>query len=582
MTATYTIEPWDPGYGLAYSADAEAASTAELDLDLELPASLWQPVDPDLYGPVPKTLLFLDGVRRIDARVWVQGSVRPVPGIAASIAAGLVRCSDGCPAEIVGVVVERDLITAAPDATDLVTRAAAYKVQRARDGSLDELSLTLQQCLARVEATLASSTGSDPGLLVVDGPLRGRTHLTNAVGYIKTHHTTYLPDTHAAVVAALKPGQRSPAFTMGTSWRRHSWYLQLDRVDGVPWAGVVRLECSADLAAAQVTELADLTARVLPPLASTPHKDPRAPQNLVPIGGLERQLRHRLGDQQVLYRSLRAAARLWSMPAGWRSAVAWPDDAVLVGEDGDLGAVTQAESGEDAGDVAFDGCLAEVEAGGDLGVGQPRRDKPDYVALPLAQAARGASGRGGGGRAAAEVFDQAAGDGRGEQRLAGADRADGAGQLLAGGVLEQEAAGSGLHGVVDVLVEVEGGQHEDLGPAAASGKLGGCLDAVESGHADVHQDDVRVQAACLCECLAAVAGFARDAEIWFGFHQHAQALADQVLVVGDQHADHGGSPIGSQAQTVNPPPGRGPARRSPPNSATRSRMPVNPCPPASP
>ena len=62
-------------------------------------------------------------------------------------------------------------------------------------------------------------------------------------------------------------------------------------------------------APAEVTRLADLTARLLPPLASTPHKNPRAPQNLVPIGGLERELRHRLGDQQLLYRSLRAAVR---------------------------------------------------------------------------------------------------------------------------------------------------------------------------------------------------------------------------------------------------------------------------------
>ncbi len=54
--------------------------------------------------------------------------------------------------------------------------------------------------------------------------------------------------------------------------------------------------------------LADLTARLLPPLASAPHKDPRAPQNLVPIGGLERELRRRLGDQQLLYRALRSAA----------------------------------------------------------------------------------------------------------------------------------------------------------------------------------------------------------------------------------------------------------------------------------
>jgi hypothetical protein len=101
---------------------------------------------------------------------------------------------------------------------------------------------------------------------------------------------------------------------MGTSWRRTSWYLQLPSTAGVPWSGVVRIECPAELPAAQVTALADLTARVLPPLASTPHKDPRAPQNLVPIGGLERELRRRLGDQQLLYRALRSAAMLSGSP----------------------------------------------------------------------------------------------------------------------------------------------------------------------------------------------------------------------------------------------------------------------------
>ena len=30
-------------------------------------------------------------------------------------------------------------------------------------------------------------------LLVIDGPLRGRTHLDRTVGYIKTHHASYLP-----------------------------------------------------------------------------------------------------------------------------------------------------------------------------------------------------------------------------------------------------------------------------------------------------------------------------------------------------------------------------------------------------
>jgi hypothetical protein len=140
--------------------------------------------------------------------------------------------------------------------------------------------------------------------------LRGRTHLERTVGYIKSHHTAYLPAEQARTVAMLAPGQRTPAFTMGTSWRRHSWYLRLPGAAGAlaPWSGVVRLECSADLPTPEVTRLADLTALLLPPLASSPHKDPRAPQNLVPIGGLERDLRHRLGDQQFLYRALRAAA----------------------------------------------------------------------------------------------------------------------------------------------------------------------------------------------------------------------------------------------------------------------------------
>jgi hypothetical protein len=43
--------------------------------------------------------------------------------------------------------------------------------------------------------------------------------------------------------------------------------------------------------------------------------------------------------------------------------VAWPDDAVFVGVDGDLHPVAQAEFGEDMGDVALDGGFAEVEPG---------------------------------------------------------------------------------------------------------------------------------------------------------------------------------------------------------------------------
>jgi hypothetical protein len=311
---TFSIDPWDPGYGVAYgeemNGDALAESSAELVLDLELPADQWRPLAPDAAMTAPDTVLFLDGVRRIDARVWVHGAdPQPAPGIAASYAAGLV-CLNGS-ANIADAVVERGLFTSAADATGIETRYATYPAWKSAGPGMDKLSLALQQRLAAAEEQLAllfrKENPDTDDLLFVDGPLRGRTHLDRTIGYIKTHHTTYLPQPQAAVVSSLRPGQRTPAFTMGTSWRRNSWYLRLPGSSPAPWSGVVRLECSAELPVPQVIQLADCSASLLPPLASTPHKDPRAPQNLVPIGGLERELRRRLGDQQLLYRALRAA-----------------------------------------------------------------------------------------------------------------------------------------------------------------------------------------------------------------------------------------------------------------------------------
>jgi hypothetical protein len=322
----FTVDPWDPSYGSASDDEKSMLdeSTAELDMDLELPAAGWRPLDPADGVARPGVLLFLDGVRRIDARVWVHGGGgQPATGIAASLAAGVVAC-DGT-ARVADVVVERGLFTAAPQPGAITTRTARYPARRAGGPGFDQLSLAMQQRLSDIEIELAlvvrESRQAADDLLVVDGPLRsrprgdpggssprGQRFMDRTVGYIKTHHASYLPDAQAAVVGALRPGQRTPAFAIGTTWRRTSWYLQLPGAGGAPWAGVVRIECSPDLAPQEVTELADLTARVLPPLASVPHKDPRAPVNLVPVGGLERQLRHRLGDQQLLYRALRAAA----------------------------------------------------------------------------------------------------------------------------------------------------------------------------------------------------------------------------------------------------------------------------------
>ncbi|PZG06757.1 hypothetical protein [Nonomuraea aridisoli] len=309
----FTVDPWDPGYAAALAVEnlSEMGSTsAELVLDVERPAGDWKPVTPGPGVSAPGTLLVADGVRRIDARVWVHDpdAPMPVPGIAASYAAGIVRCGPGG-ADLVDVQVNRTLISASPHAPEVKTTHATYLPGRAADASFEELSLALQRQVTQLEVDLAVRHRShDDDLLLVDGPLRGRTHLPRTVGYIKTHHTAYLPPAQSAVVGALAAGQRTPVFLMGTSWRRHAWYVRLPVQSSAPWAGVARCEASADLDPAEAVRLADAVTLALPPLAGVDYKDPRAPQNLIPIGGLEKLLRHHLGDGRLLYRALRTAA----------------------------------------------------------------------------------------------------------------------------------------------------------------------------------------------------------------------------------------------------------------------------------
>ncbi|MCW2893335.1 MAG: hypothetical protein JWO75_2824 [Actinomycetia bacterium] len=377
---SFSVDGWDPSYGASLELEGQLEeSTARIDAEVELPADRWRPIDQDTNGRLPEALLFVDGVRRVEAQVWIDDTPRlgdgglavpadgGVPGLVNGGAAGLVNGgvpgpADGgppaaaqaddlpgeataalCASYAAGVVcccaagahlvvaqLRRGLFSVAPHASDILTRAGGYKahhvtVKRAGAPVMTTLSQSLQGRLAEVEAIAAAEArgmsgdaspapGGHPGnsasdLLIVDGPLRGRERLPRALGYIKSHHATYLPPELNALVGTLAPGQRTPAFHMGTSWDRHSWYLRLPGPSGAPWSGVVRIECAADLPVDEVTRLAGLSQRSLGRFASASYKDSRAPQNLYPIAGLERELRRRLGDPRLLYRALREAAR---------------------------------------------------------------------------------------------------------------------------------------------------------------------------------------------------------------------------------------------------------------------------------
>jgi hypothetical protein len=323
----FAVDPWDPSYGA--SLDTELGqSAAEVATDVELPAAQWRPIDADPAVTPPQAVLFVDGVRRVDAQVWVSapadlsagaapaGTGAASPALCASYAAGVVCCCRAGGAHLLAAEVRRGLFSTEPQATDIVTAAGSYRVthtaERPDVAPGQVLSLALQRELGdtelRTAVTAREGHGIEDDLLVVDGPLRGRQHLPRAIGFVKSHRSDYLPPQLGGIVAALRAGQRTPVFGLGSSWERYSWYLRLPCRPGAPWAGVVRVECSADLSAADAVALAARSQVTLGRFASAEYKDSRAPQNLYPIAGLERELRRRLGEPNLLYRALRRAA----------------------------------------------------------------------------------------------------------------------------------------------------------------------------------------------------------------------------------------------------------------------------------
>lgn len=323
----FAVDGWDLSYGSSLETDdSPAQSTARIDSDVEIPRDRWRPIAPDFTLPRPRAILFVDGVRRIEARLWIDdlptgGLVTDATAaLCASYAAGAVcSCAEG--AHLLTALPRRGLFTIASHAVGVNTSAGTYPMTRTTPDPDQALTVTLSAALQRrlgeleviaaddARAALpAHGISDDSDLLVIDGPLRGRQHLPRALGFIKSHRATYLTPPLHAMVATLTAGQRTPIFMMGTSWDRHAWYLRLPCPPAAPWAGVVRLECSADIPTDDAVTLANLSQAVLPAFASTDYKDARAPQNLYPIGGLERALRRRLGDPALLYRALRKAA----------------------------------------------------------------------------------------------------------------------------------------------------------------------------------------------------------------------------------------------------------------------------------
>jgi phosphatidylinositol alpha 1,6-mannosyltransferase len=239
-----------------------------------------------------------------------------------------------------------------------------------------------------------------------------------------------------------------------------------------------------------------------------------------------------LGDELIDH-YLAAAERAAEHPLGRR------DEVGLVGDHDGLDAVAEAEFGQDARDVGLHRRFGQEQAAGDLDVAQSLRDQGQHFAFPGRQRGEIAVQRRRPPRfGCGEAFDQAAGDGRGEQGVAVPDDADRRDQIFGGDVLEQKAAGAQAERRVDVVVQVEGGQHDDPGRIDVGQDASGGLDAVESRHADVHQHHVGPGAPDRLDGLGPVLGLGDHVDA-VRREDHPETGAYERLIVGDHDPQRG-------------------------------------------
>jgi len=319
------LEPWDVEYGSEFPLDApEDVSDDEVSLDVEMPVGSWDSIEP-APATIPGRIIFVDGVRRLEARIVLRRNAKLCRGAFGSYAVGAVLATHG-DATIREVRADRVIIVGSGESLPAPIRlmgltpglmpALAYRPLSVASQDVDAPLRGILEQMRLAEERLAREFADEEDTLVVaDGPLTfGDPLRGGAVGYIKRLQKLYIPEDKLDLLSRLPPGSRTPLFGLRSSKRfaRYAWFLRLlaPHPGESELSGLVRLEVSESVGVETAKELADATAHTLPQFAPGRGRDPRAPQNLLPIGALESRLRRHLGDARLIRRHIQTLLAL--------------------------------------------------------------------------------------------------------------------------------------------------------------------------------------------------------------------------------------------------------------------------------
>ncbi len=299
------LDPWPAEFDSPLAIEEAASTTRQIDAAVE--REEWAAMPACGAGA---SCCFVDGVRRVEARVLGDNSGALVHGLLGSLAAGFVR-ADGSTAQFGGIHVHRYLILGKGEAQSISLQIGGqsldFLAHSTAHNSPDGVLAELQSLMRMAESRIAEQLASQHGCVFVDGLSYRATGRHNVIGVIKRILEPYLPPDQFALVETLHKGERTPLFRIvDPTYERYSCFLRLavPRPFEHPLAGVVRIEIGAAVGIERATSLATLAAGMLPRFASSPMRDPRAPQNLLPVGALESEMRRRMGDTTLIRRAI--------------------------------------------------------------------------------------------------------------------------------------------------------------------------------------------------------------------------------------------------------------------------------------
>jgi hypothetical protein len=307
---TLRLDPWAAEFegSIQISEEDEAVP-----VDIRVEQAAWAAIRP-LPAPARRRIAFVDGVRRIEHRLLIGDGERTVFGLLGSFGVGAVLVDGRARVghETIGrVAVSGGGLALDPFVAPVDGKGPLVFEPRTEPDNTPVAPVDgLQKAMRRTEAGLAERLSAEVDVAFLDGPL---TFLTAAargsvVGFVKRLLRNYLDPSAHALLPRLEVGERTPLFLIGGREPRYAWYVRIARGRRIESAltGVARLEAPAARGISEARALADLSAREMGRFASDATRDPRAPQNLFPIGGLEARLKHLLGDASVVRRAVEA------------------------------------------------------------------------------------------------------------------------------------------------------------------------------------------------------------------------------------------------------------------------------------